>query len=77
MSVALHAGPAGVGWTGPAVHRAAALSDVAERDQIVLSQAAASLLEDEVHDGFALRDLGSRTIGDQTTRIYELVPAGV
>jgi len=60
ISVGLHSGPAGVGWAGPAVLRCAELCDVAEGGQIFLSQATASLLEDDDLGELELRDLGER-----------------
>ncbi len=79
MSVALHSGEAGIGWVGPAVLRCAELCDAAEGGQIFMSQATASLLEDE--------DLGELSVGDlgeqetrrthEAVRVHELVAPAV
>jgi class 3 adenylate cyclase len=47
ISVALHSGEAGLGWVGPAASRCSELCDTAEGKQIFMSQATASLLDDE------------------------------
>jgi class 3 adenylate cyclase len=75
MSVGLHSGEAGVGWLGPAVNRCVALCDSARPGQILLSQATASLLEDEELGGLSLRDLGEQSAErpQRLGRVYELV----
>ena len=75
ISAGLHSGEAAVGWAGPAAERCAQLCDTAEGGQIFLSQATASLLEDEDLGELSVRDLGelqTRRTG-QTVRAYELV----
>jgi class 3 adenylate cyclase len=77
ISVGLHSGEAAIGWIGPAMLRCAELCDIAEGGQIFLTQATASLLEDENLGELLLRDLGEQ----QTRRtqrllhVYELVDA--
>jgi class 3 adenylate cyclase len=75
LSVALHSGRAGIGWIGTAVMRCAELCDAAEGGQIFLSQAAASLLEDEDLGELSVRDLGEQTMREtgEAIRAYELV----
>jgi class 3 adenylate cyclase len=63
VSIGLHSGTAGVGWAGPATIRCADLCDAAEAGQIFMSQATASLLEDEGTREFVVLD-----VGEQTTR---------
>jgi class 3 adenylate cyclase len=77
MSVGLHSGEAAIGWIGPAVLRCTELCDVGEGGQIFLSQATASLLEDEDLGELLLRDLGEqRTRRTQRLlHVYELVDA--
>lgn len=79
ISVALHSGPAGIGWVGPAALRCAELCDTAEGGQILMSQATASLLEDEDLGALLMRPLGpqrTRRTGE-TVNPYELVvPCG-
>ena len=54
-------GTAGVGWAGPATMRCAELCDAAEAGQIFLSQATASLLDDDSHE-FTILDVGEQTM---------------
>lgn len=79
MSVGLHSGEAGIGWVGPAALRCDELCDTAEGGQIFMSQATASLLEDEDLGELLLRDLGEqRTRQTQrAVRVYELVAPSV
>jgi class 3 adenylate cyclase len=78
ISVGLHSGQAGVGWTGPASLRCSELCDAAEGGQIFMSQATAGLLEDEELGELSLRDVGEprarRT--QRAVRAYELVASG-
>jgi class 3 adenylate cyclase len=71
ISVALHSGQAGIGWVGPAALRCAELCDTAEGGQILMSQATASLLEDEELGELSIRRLGPR----QTRRTGKVVHA--
>jgi class 3 adenylate cyclase len=75
ISVGMHSGEAGIGWLGPAILRCAELCDAAEGGQVFLSQATASLLDDENLGELAIRDVGEpemrRTRG--AVRAYELV----
>jgi class 3 adenylate cyclase len=75
ISVGLHSGEAGVGWVGPAAMRCAELCDAAEGGQIFVSQATASLLEDEKLGELVLRDLGDQKTRrtQRAVRAYELV----
>ena len=74
ISIGVHSGQAGIGSLGPAIRRCAELCDAAEGGQVFLSQATASLLEDENLGEIVIRDLGEhemrRTRG--TVRAYEL-----
>lgn len=79
ISVGMHSGEAGVGWIGPALLRCAELCDAAEGGEIFLSQATASLLEDENLGESTIRDVGERQKrrARGTVRAYQLVfPAG-
>jgi len=75
MSVGLHSGEAGFGWTGPAALRCAALCDAAEGGQIFLTEAVSSLLEGENLGELSVRDLGEVPLrrSEQKVRAYELV----
>jgi class 3 adenylate cyclase len=75
VSIGLHSGEAGVGWVGPAVVHCERLCDATEGGQIFLSQATASLLEDEDLGELSLRDLGERQTRRtrQSVHVYELV----
>ncbi len=79
MSVALHSGQAGIGWVGPAALRCSELCDAAEGGQIFMSQATASLLEDEDLGELSVRDLGERRSRQsrRAGRAYELVVPSV
>jgi class 3 adenylate cyclase len=54
----VHSGEAGIGWLGPAILRCTELCDAAESGQVFLSQATASLLEDENLGELVIRDVG-------------------
>ena len=75
MSVGVHSGEAGIGLLGPAILRCQELCDAAERGQIFLSQATASLLEDENLAELMIRDVGDRKMRRTrgSVRAYELV----
>jgi class 3 adenylate cyclase len=75
ISVGVHSGEAWIGWLGPAILRCAELCDAAESGQVFLSQATASLLEDENLGELVIRDVGEpemRRIRG-AVRAYELV----
>jgi class 3 adenylate cyclase len=78
ISVGLHSGEAGIGWLGPATLRCAELCDAAEGGQVFLSQATASLLEDENLGELVIRQMGDREMRGRrgTVRAYELVLPG-
>jgi class 3 adenylate cyclase len=61
ISVALHSGQAGIGWVRPAALGCAELCDTAEGGQILMSQATASLLEDEELGELSIRGRRSRS----------------
>lgn len=58
ISVGVHSGDAGIGSLGPAILRCAELCDAAESGQVFLSQATASLLDDENLGELVIRDVG-------------------
>jgi class 3 adenylate cyclase len=64
-------------YFGPAVNRAARLLAVASGGQVLLSGVAAELLSDELPDGVALRELGTRQLKDlsRPERIYQVEAA--
>jgi class 3 adenylate cyclase len=76
-----HAVPAGGGYTGLAVHRAARISASARGGQVLISQATVSIVEDEEEDdpGFTLVDLGERQLKDldRPVRVYQLAAPGL
>jgi class 3 adenylate cyclase len=79
ISVGLHSGEAAIGWLGPALLRCTELCDAAEGGQVFLSQATASLLEDEDLGELVVRDVGERAMRRTrgVVRAYELVvPTG-
>jgi class 3 adenylate cyclase len=75
ISVGVHSGEAGMGLLGPAILRCQELCDAAEGGQIFLSQATASLLEDESLGELRIRDVGEREMRRTrgAVRAYELV----
>jgi class 3 adenylate cyclase len=75
ISVGVHSGEAGIGLLGPAILRCQELCDAAEGGQIFLSQATASLLEDETLRDLLIRDVGEREMRRTrgAVRAYELV----
>jgi DNA-binding SARP family transcriptional activator len=78
LKVGLDAGSvAAVTATGPVALRCAQLCNEAAGGQILVSQAVASLLDNEGLQGFALRDLGERSQagvpGGPPVRLYDLV----
>lgn len=75
ISVGLHSGEAGIGWTGSAALRCAALCDAAAGGQIFLTEEVSSLLEEENLGELSVRDLGEVPLrrSEQKVRAYELV----
>jgi len=75
ISVGVHSGEARIGLLGPAILRCQELCDAAEGGQIFLSQATASLLEDENLAELMIRDVGDRKMRRTrgSVRAYELV----
>jgi class 3 adenylate cyclase len=75
ISVGVHSGEAGIGLLGPAILRCQELCDAGEGGQIFLSQATASLLEDETLGDLLIRDVGEREMRRTrgAVRAYELV----
>jgi len=78
ISVGLHSGEAGIGWLGPSTIRCAELCNAAEGGQVFLSQATASLLEDENLGDLVIREVGEREMRGRrgAVRAYELVLPG-
>jgi class 3 adenylate cyclase len=74
ISVGLHSGTAGIGWPGPAAMICSELCDAAEGGQILMSQATASLLEEEDLGDLSLRDAGEQQLRRSARRVhaYEL-----
>ena len=66
-------------YYGPALNRAARLMQAAHGGQIVVSQAAADLLRDDVAGGTALVDLGEHRLRDlsRPERVFQLTGAGL
>ncbi len=75
ISVGAHSGEAGIGWLGPAISRCAELCNAAEGGQVFLSQATASLLEDDDLGDLVIRDIGEREMRRirGAVRAFELV----
>ena len=75
-----HAVPAGAGYTGLAVHRAARICAAAAGGQVLVSQATQALVEDEEEElGFTLVDVGERALKDldRPVRLYQLAAPGL
>ncbi|MGY1602367.1 FxSxx-COOH system tetratricopeptide repeat protein [Geodermatophilus sp. SYSU D00815] len=82
LRMGLHTGEAGVvahGYVGLAVHHAARIAAAASGGQVLLSQAAAALVGDELPAGLALRSLGEHRLKDfpQPAPLYQLDIAGL
>jgi predicted ATPase/class 3 adenylate cyclase/DNA-binding CsgD family transcriptional regulator len=85
VRIGIHTGqavPAGGGYTGLAVHRAARICAVAAGGQVLVSQATQALIEDEEEGeglGFALVDVGEHQLKDldRPVRLYQLAAAGL
>jgi len=76
-----HAVPAGGGYTGLAVHRAARICATARGGEVLVSQATQSIIEDEEEDdpGFTLVDLGEQQLKDldRAVRLFQLAAPGL
>jgi class 3 adenylate cyclase/tetratricopeptide (TPR) repeat protein len=75
-----HAVPDGGAYTGLAVHRAARICAAATGGQVLVSQATQTIIEDEEEElGFALVDLGERTLKDldRPVRLFQLAAPGL
>jgi predicted ATPase/class 3 adenylate cyclase/DNA-binding CsgD family transcriptional regulator len=77
-----HAVPADGAYTGLAVHRAARICAAARGGQVLVSQAAQTLVEDEEEGaelGFTLVDLGERHLKDldRPVRLFQLAASGL
>jgi class 3 adenylate cyclase len=75
-----HAVPAGGGYTGLAVHRAARISAAAAGGQVLVSQATQALVVDEEEDlGFTLVDVGELALKDldRPVRLFQLAAPGL
>ena len=79
VRIGIHTGqavPAERAYTGVAVHRAARIAAVARGGQVLVSQATATIIEDEEEAaaGFTLVDLGERELRglDRPVRLFEL-----
>jgi predicted ATPase/class 3 adenylate cyclase/DNA-binding CsgD family transcriptional regulator len=83
VRIGLHTGPAvpaGGGYTGLAVHRAARICAAAAGGQVLISQATQALVEDEEEDlGFTLIDAGEYRLKglDRPVRLFQLAAPGV
>jgi predicted ATPase/class 3 adenylate cyclase len=82
VRIGLHTGQPSVaptGYVGLDVPRAARICAAAHGGQTLLSQATRELVEDELPDGVALRDLGEHRLKDLTSpqRLSQLVIAGL
>jgi predicted ATPase/class 3 adenylate cyclase len=66
-------------YFGPALNRAARLSDSAHGGQVVVSQATEGLVRDALTDGVDLEDLGEQRLRDlsRTERVFQLVHVGL
>jgi predicted ATPase/class 3 adenylate cyclase len=82
VRMGVHTGDAtrtSAGLVGLDVHRAARIAAVAHGGQVVVSQAAATLLRDALPPGAALTDLGEHRLKDlgRAERIFQLHAAGL
>ena len=70
---------AGADYVGIDVHRAARIANIAHGGQVLLSGTTATLAEQDLGEGIALRDLGEHRLKDlaQAERVYQLVIAGL
>ena len=67
------------GYAGMDVHRGARIAAAGHGGQVLLSQTARDLVEDDLSSEFALSDLGEHALKDLTRpqRIFQLVAAGI
>ena len=83
VRIGVHTGQAvlaGGGYTGVAVHRAARICAVARGGQVLISQAAQAVVEDEEEDlGFTLVDAGEYRLKglDRPVRLFQLAAPGL
>ena len=85
VRIGVHTGqavPAGGGYTGLAVHRAARICAAARGGQVLVSQPTRDLIEDEEEGeglGFALVDAGEHQLKDldRPVRLFQLAAAGL
>jgi class 3 adenylate cyclase len=83
VRIGVHTGqavPAGGGYTGLAVHRAARICAAARGGQVLISQATQALVEDEEEElGFTLVDAGEHRLKglDRAVRLFQLAAAGL
>jgi predicted ATPase/class 3 adenylate cyclase/DNA-binding CsgD family transcriptional regulator len=85
VRMGIHTGqavPAGSGYTGLAVHRAARICAVAGGGQVLISQATQAIIEDEEEGeglGFALADVGEYRLKDldRPVRLFALAADGL
>jgi predicted ATPase/class 3 adenylate cyclase len=78
VRMAVHSGPAeerNGDYLGPAVNRVARLLSIGHGGQVLVSAAAAELLDETTPPGSSLRDLGAHRLKDLTRseRVYQLV----
>jgi len=83
VRIGIHTGqavPAEGAYTGLAVHRAARICAAARGGQVLVSQAAQTIIEDEEEEpGFSLVDLGERELKDldRPVRLFQLAAPGL
>jgi YVTN family beta-propeller protein len=82
VRIGIHSGEAsaaGERYVGFSVHRAARVGDAAHGGQVLLSETARSLVEDDLPEEMTLRDLGAFRLKDveRPERIAQLVVAGL
>jgi class 3 adenylate cyclase/pSer/pThr/pTyr-binding forkhead associated (FHA) protein len=67
------------GYVGMDVHRAARIANVGHGGQVLLSESASALVQDELPPGVSLLDLGCHSLKDirRPERIYQLVIEGL